>query len=299
MDLQSARDLQAELLSIGMPYEIALGIAPIKGDYFELAVRVQHETPETVKVLAYIEDQARGEVDVQVIGTPQLQCSCEPYAPGASCGREDAGVGTLGPLVTVQGTEYVVSNNHVLANNNQGRPGDEIWHPGAPHLASADHDPPQRIGTLAGFIPLNEDGPNTVDAALCTLDDGIDFSCEISEVLDPGELVRGIRVAKRGWATGHTEGHVTAFEMNNFHIWCEPLGHVLFADQIQIEPDSGSLFFSLPGDSGALVYEPETKQAVGLIFAATRASLEPGRSATYVNPMPAVLDQLGAALTAR
>jgi hypothetical protein len=302
MDLQSARDLQAELLSEGLPIGVALGIAPIKADYYQLAVRIQHETSKTMKILAYIRDRAHEEVDVRFIGTVELQCPCEPLTLGASCGRRDAGIGTLGPLVRIDGSEpiYVVSNNHVLANNNQGQCGDEILHPGAPNVLTVDHEPPHRIGSLAGFVELLPWGqPNAVDAAWCRLDDGIEFTSEIGEVADPEELELGIRVAKRGRATGYTEGRLSAFVMQNFYLECPPLGVLHFMDQIEISPDGVDPFFSMGGDSGSLVYQRGTNRAVGLLFAATKPSLEPNDSATYVNPMPAVLEHLGATLAAQ
>ncbi len=299
MDLQSARDLQAELLSHGLPIDVALGIAPIKADYFELAVRIQRETPETIKALAWIREEAREEVDVEFTGPLGLQCACEPLTPGTSCGRRDAGVGTLGPLVRIEGAEYVVSNNHVLANNNQGETGDEILHPGAPGLTTADHEPPHRIGSLTGFIPLRRGEPNLVDAAWCRLDDDVDFTCGISEVVGAEELERGIRVAKQGRATGYTEGRLSAFALQHCFLECPPLGILQFKDQIEIKPDGVGPFFSIGGDSGSLVYRPDTKEAVGLVFAARKPSLDPSRSAAYVNPMPAVLEQLGATLTAQ
>src|SRR3546814_10205184 len=77
--------------------------------------------------------------------------------------------GTLGGLVRDRETGAVVilSNNHVLANSNQGTAGDAILQPGP---ADGGTDPGDRIATLARFVAIDftADGENRIDDAIAT-----------------------------------------------------------------------------------------------------------------------------------
>ena len=73
---------------------------------------------------------------------------------------------TLGALVTADGVSYVLSNNHVLANENALPVGTSIFQPG---LLDSGNVAADRIATLARFVPLEIDKPNRVDCALAAI----------------------------------------------------------------------------------------------------------------------------------
>ena len=72
------------------------------------------------------------------------------------------------------------------------------------------------------------------------------------------------------------------------------LGELSFDDQIEVE-GVGDDQFSRGGDSGSLVYR-EDGVALGLLFAGSETGGENGSGLTYLNPIDAVLDALGATL---
>ena len=61
---------------------------------------------------------------------------------------------------------FVLSNNHVYANQNNASLGDSILQPGA---VDGGSEPDHTIGTLADFEPINfSGGDNHIDAAIAS-----------------------------------------------------------------------------------------------------------------------------------
>ncbi|MEV0536199.1 hypothetical protein [Kitasatospora sp. NPDC050463] len=316
MRLTSARDLKQQLLkelrvvpgvisSFSAQGErparppldgVAIGITAVKSDRFLLAVRIQKPGPATKQVVQHLQDEAVGEADVRVLGEVQAQCGCGPLASGSSAAHPNVTAGTVGPFVKVSDERSlcVVSNNHVFADCNRGSEGDEIVHPSPYDLSQHACD---RIGTLAGFVRLLGAQPNEVDAALCRLDDGVDVDPRIGGTVPfLGEGIEvGMAVEKVGRTTGHTHGIVTAFEVDNVTVGYQGIGTFTFDGQIEVHTEGAEARFSEGGDSGSLVFESLSGQAVGLLFAGATSPGSDGY-ATFVNPLPAVLDYLHASL---
>ena len=105
---------------------------------FALAVRVQQRALEHSREVERITQHARGEVDVRYVGvvrkraTPWHQQRCRPLRIGCSVGHFKVTAGTLGAVVRPRGGGPlgVLSNNHVLANENRGKRGQAILQPG-------------------------------------------------------------------------------------------------------------------------------------------------------------------------
>lgn len=75
-----------------------------------------------------------------------------PAPGGVSIGHKNITAGTLGCLVEdTSGETFILSNNHVLANSNNGQVGDSIYQPG-PHDGGTEAD---RIGSLVDFVEVN------------------------------------------------------------------------------------------------------------------------------------------------
>lgn len=98
-----------------------------------------------------------------------------PAPSGISIGHIAITAGTLGALVrdNTDSGLCILSNNHVLANQNNASIGDPIVQPGP---TDGGTDPADRIATLKRFIPINMAGDNRVDAA-------------IAQVIDPNDVV--------------------------------------------------------------------------------------------------------------
>ena len=169
--------------------------------------------------------------------------------------------GTLSALlVDADGALYILSNNHVLANEDQNSKGDFVYQP--------INDAPNKIAKLAAVIPLDRVGPNKVDCALARVLQPKSVSgippdpvgaLKDAAPLDPEP---GMKVEKFGAATGHTVGTVLSTSAT-FKVDYMTAPGLLLTDQIQIE--NGDEDFCAHGDSGSLIVDVETKQAVGLL----------------------------------
>ena len=90
-----------------------------------------------------------------------------PAPGGVSIGHVDITAGTLGCLVQKNGVEYILSNNHVLANSNEADIGDHIVQPGPTDGGSYPED---RIAELSEFIKINFEGGN--GGSTCSIANG-------------------------------------------------------------------------------------------------------------------------------
>jgi len=279
---------------------IAIGISGHSGRH-RIAVRVHMLHPETERMLEQIRRHARGEVDVRVVGQVTMQAVQQtrqrPLRIGDSTAnaKTTLGAGTLGCFVARRGKpdeDLVLSNNHVLANENQARKGSTILQPGPMDGGKAKRD---AVGRLAGFVTLKK-RHNRVDAALASIDEGLEY--RPLSLAGLGELA-GVReaalhenepVLKLGRTTGLTRGRVTAYELDDIHAaYPAPLGNIGFDDQIEIAPEHENRPFSLGGDSGSLIVDRELR-AVGLLFGGNNIDV------TYASPIAAVLEILGVQL---
>jgi Peptidase family S64 len=201
--------------------------------------------------------------------------------------------GTLGSMVqNRQSEQFILSNNHVLANLNKAQPGEPIVQPGLAD-ASCAQDPSTEVARFTRAIPLSFGRiPNGVDAAIAAIKPG-DVSSTIlniggiaSSVAEPRV---GMGVQKMGRTTCYTTGTITAIGVNMLRITYGPGKVATFRNQIKIGTDG----FSSAGDSGSLIVTQEScPRAVGLLFAGASDD-----SFTLANPISKVLKRLNVAMT--
>jgi hypothetical protein len=278
---------------------LALGITRSGRNDFRLAVRIQNRAFEHGPHIEAIHKQAKGEVDIRYIGrvvkrvAPWTQTRRRPLQVGTSIGHFSITAGTLGCFVkTRQGGQVrILSNNHVLADENRGVKGDAVIQPGR-----FDHGRKGRdtIGALDRFVTLKKRGANAVDAALAALRQGMQFDAGMLKGIGEltgvgGVLDEDVAVSKVGRTTEVTHGRVTAFELDHVIVGYD-IGNLRFDDQIEIE-GSGSGPFSQGGDSGSLILNA-TRQGVALLFAGGDQGGSNGQGLTYANPIATVLDRL-------
>ncbi|MFF0474409.1 hypothetical protein [Streptomyces sp. NPDC004284] len=275
---------------------IAVGICRNGEKGYAIALRLQTTASEAQMEVERISAAACHEVDVSFLGRVQAQHS--PLTSGSSVAHRRVGAGTLGAFVVVEDNPllHFLSNNHVLADCNQASIDDEILHPSPIDGGQIGTD---RVGALAAFVELlPADQLNTVDAALCRVDEDIPSDPRIGGVLPGGPIdpEPDEPVEKTGRTTGRTTGRITVIESDNLEIDYGPLGRLVFHGQIQVGTEDGTRF-SDEGDSGSLVSTIGSREAIGLLFAGARSPGSKGYE-TVVNPLTMVLDRLGARLVA-
>jgi len=235
-----------------------------------------------------------------------------PAPGGVSIGHEKVTAGTLGCLVEKGGEKYILSNNHVLANSNEGAIGDAILQPGAYDGGTFPYD---RIATLAEFVKINFIGgdgcgisktitkalnfitklikskskfatsraelpENRVDAAIAEPLDAswvLDEILEIGKLLGIGEAALGLGVKKSGRTSGLTHGTIDVMNVA-VQVQYGDTKVAYFVDQLQ----AGAM--SEGGDSGSAVVDNENR-LIGLLFAGSDAT-------TIINPIGEVFSAL-------
>jgi hypothetical protein len=224
--------------------------------------------------------------------------------------------GTLGSLLTRNGTQFILSNNHVLAMSDTGTAGtgstgDAIIQPALIDNPSTSMPTCTATGTttvanLSAFFNLESDPGTKVDAAIAQVVPGtVDPLGNIlylgatatNGIPDPGQVLAGsgksatvgMLVAKSGRTTGLTCSSVLAINL----VTGTPVQYtkgcgtgatfnVSYTNLVDIAgpvPTS----FSIEGDSGSLVVEQATANPVALLFAGSDTD-------TIANPVSDVLN---------
>ena len=219
--------------------------------------------------------------------------------------------GTLGSLVEADGIKYILSNNHVLAKENEnldyGDPSadDTIIQQGnldegscSVNSGNGAHAVAQLSGYVAIQFSKGKDKPlNTVDAAIAS----VESTCSTStgDCVDPSGAILGIGtvsgvtgpsvdmpVQKTGRTTAHTFGKIEAIDVT-LDVSYES-GTARFGGQMRIRRPCDDAGFSAAGDSGSLIVTvPDTgdPQVVGLLFAGSDTD-------TFANPIQLVLNSV-------
>jgi hypothetical protein len=215
--------------------------------------------------------------------------------------------GTLGSLVTRGGSNFVLSNNHVLARSDAGVAGEAIINPG---LADINCDKTQgtTVANLTQFVNLENEilsttPANNIDAAIAQVVAGkVDTSGNIfflgatadgNGVPVPaaphaGAGVApsvGMAVAKSGRATGLTCSSVGATNIItsvDYNTKCDGTGTAFTVPYAGLVSVTGGSF-SAEGDSGSLIVSQTTADPVALLFAGSDTD-------TVGNPVSPVLD---------
>jgi hypothetical protein len=188
--------------------------------------------------------------------------------------------GTFGATVANGNKWYVLSSNHVLANNGQTPTGTEIRDPGPLTAVGGG----QRIAAFSGYVPLGL-GPNASNQADCAWAERVFPPAPLptpQQVVTPVPAATGLTVAKTGRTTGRTVSTI------RFPQWIGLIdfnfGTFLFTDQFATWDPAGSKPpFAAPGDSGSLVtIDTDVTRGVGLACARGYAYHANGEFQAYV-----------------
>jgi hypothetical protein len=199
---------------------------------------------------------------------PDPRSKMRPAQPGCSVGFRDPNnqfvmAGTFGAVVKKSGKTFILSNNHVLSDENRLPLGSPIYQPG---LLDGGNPATDQIGVLSEFVPLSVVSPNQVDCAIAEVN-ASDVDRSILFFGPPngsGPATIDMIVQKFGRTTSFRVGRVTSVD-TDVKVQYE-IGTLTFANQIIIVGPNGQPF-SDAGDSGSLIVEKPGNKAVGLLFA--------------------------------
>ncbi len=316
LDLLNKRNV----VGVGLGYKISQGV---NTGELGLVVSVTHKEASAALVEKDLVPRSLDGIKTDVVETGMLRAfqlgpldRWRPVVPpGVSLGHDQITAGTFGCLVRRGQERFILSNNHVLADSNQGKVGDAILQPGsADGGASGD-----RIATLSTYAKLDfgtapsecsvanwsakllnyvagafgsshqlqpvkqTAGVNRIDAALARPLSPDLVSNEILYIGAPvgvGAATLGTEVQKTGRTTGYTQGVITQIDATMSIAYGEHTA--LFTGQLV----AGAM--SKPGDSGSAVLDMD-KRVVGLLFAGSEA-------VTIINPIDEVFAALNVEL---
>lgn len=221
-----------------------------------------------------------------------------PVPIGVSVGHRDVTAGTLGCQVYQSAgchvQEFILSNNHILANTNLGLPLDLVSQPGSYDGGVLPND---GIAALAQYEPIvfSTTASNIMDAAIAyTSSAEVDYATPPDGYGAPRTTALtatlNLPVRKYGRSSRTTTGRVTA--VNATILVDYSSGTTQFVQQIIITGDNNSPF-TLPGDSGSLVVAASgtnARRPVGLVFAGAG-------NLSAANPIGPILSRFGIQVT--
>ncbi|HYY57727.1 MAG TPA: hypothetical protein VE842_10375 [Pyrinomonadaceae bacterium] len=229
-------------------------------------------------------------VDVEQVGTfrasntePNPRVEMRPARPGCSVGfRPPTGgfaeVGTFGALVKRGNSLFILSNNHVLADENNLQPGAPIFQPA---ILDDTNFGNHQIARLFSFAALLHGAPNRIDCAIAEVTNPSLVSNSILHIGAPSGTTApsiGMPVHKFGRTSGYSVGSISMIGTDARLQYDTDI--FLFKNQMIIR-SSTNHNFSEKGDSGALVVQRVTQRAVGLLIG--RASDGTSGVATPIN----------------
>jgi hypothetical protein len=262
-------------------------------------------TTVTVTAVSQVNPSASGSAIVTIF-PPNQNYEGNPITLGSSGGSQmDSQTsgnlitccgGTLGSVVARGGTQYILSNNHVLARSDLGTvtngttPGDNIIQPGLID-SRCGQAPFTIIANLSQFYNLETGPAPKIDAAIAQgVPNGVDPNGNILflgatadannvPVSSPPHAGSGVpetsallsrSVAKSGRTTGLTCSAVFSISTTVSVQYQKGCGSgTTFSEQFTNQVDVAGGSFSAPGDSGSLIVTQDTADPVALLFAGT------------------------------
>lgn len=232
-------------------------------------------------------------IEVGRIVKHNFRTKVRPVKPGYSVGHGDISAGTIGGIfIDNDGELVILSNNHVLANENRAKIGDLIYQPGPSDNLQDRRDIGWQepvsglpyVGNLKRFCNIEKSG-NTHDSAIAKIHPRLIQSGLVdhsypkinSRLTGFGNATVGMQVQKCGRTTGYTTGRVLGVNAS-FGVEYD-LGNAKFDKCIVISA------MSKGGDSGSIIQDMD-ERAVGLLFAGSN-------KITLANPIDIVRDYYG------
>ena len=265
-------------------------------------------TPVTVTATPTANPNSSGSATVTIF-PPNQNAQGTPVPLGSSGGNQlDSSTsgntitccgGTLGSLVTQGGTQYILSNNHVLARTDLATQNEAILQPGL--VDTNCQSTGTKVASLSQFYNLETGTGTKIDAAIAQVVSGavntggnilfLGATADANNVPLPGAPQAGsgiaasvnLAVAKSGRSTGLTCSTVFATSVTVSVQYQRGCGTgQMFPETFTNQVDVAGGGFSAPGDSGSLIVTQNAADPVALLFAGSDTD-------SVGNPVAAVL----------
>jgi len=321
---EGASGLQA-LVDARPDRRVAVGYSRLRGNNYRLELRVQREGGHAHAYAQQIAKEAKGEARIAVLESLQIPSLRElfigsrpaartkrrPLHLGVSIGPREGGAGTLGCFVELKNQRVgILTAAHVLTKlSDEAKVKQPVFQPGSSDVSRLLGS--YKVAELADWSVAVRDKPNEIDAAIAQLDPDVDhLGNQVPEGGAPKELHgKALKcgqeatdvaletvVAKIGRSTDYRTGKLSAIGLDGVPVFSTYLGNLSFDDVIEIEWESSTNSFSLPGDSGSVVFVAETREVIGLVFAGGALQSDRGRvGVTYACGVRTILEEFSVA----
>ena len=200
---------------------------------------------------------------------PNPRVKMRPAQPGCSVGFRIPGdqfvmTGTFGAMVRTNTKTFILSNNHVLADENRMPVGSPIYQPALMDGGSIATD---QVAKLTRFIKLKANRYNRVDCAIAEALNKNLLTKEILHIGGPNGTAQAeldMMVHKFGRTTSYTLGRIHSVDTDVVVEY--ETAEFAFDNQVIIRGSNGTQF-SDSGDSGSIIVQRGTNTAVALLFA--------------------------------
>lgn len=288
---------------VGIGYKVSNGVVTDELSVICLVTKKTSNLPQAALIPSAVDGVVTDVVQVGEIVALANTGRYRPALGGVSIGHYSITAGTLGVVVRdkATGTRLILSNNHVLANSNDANLGDAILQPGP---ADGGQIATDQIAVLERFEPIvfssepgtcsiasmfagvgnaiakalgsshrvetvrQQQATNRIDAALARpLNDAdvIDDIIDIGPITGTVPPALGMAVRKSGRTTGYTTGTINTMDAS-VDVSYGAGRTARFEGQLV----AGGM--SQGGDSGSLVVDGNSNNAVGLLFAGSTST---------------------------
>lgn len=227
---------------------------------------VDVEEAGTFRALARAGTRSRTAATDATMPNPRVRM--RPAHAGSSVGFRIPGdqfvmTGTFGAVVKTNRRVFILSNNHVLADENRMPPGSPIYQPA---LMDGGRIATDQIAELTRFIKLRPNRFNRVDGAIAEALNKNLLDKAVLHIGAPAGTTQAeidMMVHKFGRTTSYTAGRIVSIDTDVIVEY--ETAEFSFDHQIIIR-GSNSTMFSDSGDSGSVILQRGTNAAVGLLF---------------------------------
>jgi hypothetical protein len=256
---------------------LSVGYSAVRKNNYRAEVRFQNPDVHTVLLAHEIVHRTKGQArigeyrDLCAHAGKPAESGSEGLLVGSSVGHRKSPAGTLGLFLKSAEGVGIVSNSHILAWCGRARAGDPIF---APH--PDDSKQARQIGKLRRFSKLINDDVVALDVAFALLEKELPNHGNVvpAGMPDAGKSIKageplpvesiGLKVTKIGRTSHSTSGVVAAFNVGPKLLYAG-LGEVKLTGMLEVQWPSPKKAFSKGGDSGSVVYRPDTMEAIGLV----------------------------------
>jgi len=224
------------------------------------------DVEETGTLRAFAKRSKRAKAADDTIPNPRMRM--RPAHAGCSVGFRIPGdqflmCGTFGAMVKTARKVFILSNNHVLADENRLPIGSPIFQQALMDGGSIQND---QIAKLTRFGKLKTNRFNRIDAAIAEALNKNLLDKEVLHIGAPNGTAQAdldMMVHKFGRTTSYTLGRIHSIDTDVIVEY--ETADFSFDNQIIIR-GSNNTMFSDSGDSGSIILQRGTNVAVGLLF---------------------------------